>query len=193
MAFVGIILPGMLNMTAVSVSVQRGRRAGLQFVGGASITTGIQSFIALLFADFLLHNPRIIHGMQQVALWLFLILAVVFFYKARKGEVAKARKSSGRKTFGAGFGLGFANALAIPYFLAVSSWLMSKGQVNNGLSGIAMFAIGASAGAFIVFVLYVWSADWVSRHAAWMTRNINYIMSGFFLFLAGLQSYHLFG
>ncbi|MEL6356634.1 MAG: LysE family transporter, partial [Bacteroidota bacterium] len=136
MAFAGILLPGMLNMTAVSISVKRGRRSGIQFVVGAAIVTAFQALIALFFADLLLRNPRIIHAMKQMALWLFIILAIAFFLKARRRQVARARKASGSKNFGAGFGLAFANALAIPYFLGVGSWLIAKGHVDDSLSSL---------------------------------------------------------
>lgn len=191
-AFFGILLPGLVNMTAVSVSVKRGRRAGLQFIAGGSIVVIFQAFVALIFADVLQQDPTIVDGMKKFAVWLFIILGVGFFWKAQTGQVVKARKTGGGRIFFAGIGMATANALAIPYFLAMSSFLMAKGHVTEGLLSIGLFSFGAGLGSLVIYVAYVWSADWVSRHAAWLTRNINYIMSGFFFILAILQGYNIY-
>lgn len=192
-ATLGLTLPGMVNMTAVSVSLKHGKGAGMQFTGGAAAATSIQASLAIFFAEYLRKNPSTVTLMQKSAVYIFVILAIGFFYKAYTGQVAKPRKKrSKRKNLGFGFGLAMANGLAIPFFLAVSSWLISHGHRVLGVLDIALFSIGAAFGATIVFAGYVRSAGWVSRHAAWLTRNINYVMSGFFLFLAVFQGWNIY-
>lgn len=192
-ATLGLTLPGMVNMTVVSISLKRGHNAASQFMKGAAAATAIQAGVAMVFADYLRKNPTTVTLLQKSAIYIFIFLAIGFFYKAYTGQVAKPRKkTSKRKNLGFGFGLSMANGLAIPFFLAVSSWLIAHEQRIRGPIGITLFSLGAALGAVLVFTGYAKSANWVSRHAAWLTRNINYVMSAFFVFLAVLQGWKLY-
>jgi hypothetical protein len=42
-------------------------------------------------------------------------------------------------------------------------------------------------GTLGVFFLYVLSSDWISKHAAYFTRNINFFLGGLFAMLAIIQ------
>jgi threonine/homoserine/homoserine lactone efflux protein len=63
-AFFGILLPGLLNMTAVSISVKSGKRAGLMFAGGMAVTTSFQAFIAFGSADYLRQNGEVLDQLR---------------------------------------------------------------------------------------------------------------------------------
>lgn len=192
-AALGITLPGMVNMTAVSVCIKRGQRPAMIFIAGAAFVTALQAGTALFFADVLQRNEGWLTFMKQAGVWIFVILSTVFFLRGRDPKVAKAKKSRGGRYFGFGAGLTTANFLAIPFFLAVSAWLLSHGRATQGLFKVIFFGLGAGAGSFLIFWGYVQSANWVAHHASWLTRNINFIMSGLFLFLAGLQAWQLYG
>lgn len=187
----GISLPGMVNMTAVSVCIRKGMRAGVQFALGASFATALQVAFCLFFADFLQRHSDWLHFMQQAGIWVFLLLSILFFWQGRKGQVAKAAKSSGRKIISFGFGLGIVNMLAIPYFLAICSWFVATGRLEQGLNVVLLTAAGAFLGALGWFMVYVLSANWISKHAEWVTRNLMYLMSALCLALAFLQLYWL--
>ncbi len=190
-ASMGIALPGIVNMTAVSVCIRRGNQAGLQFIVGAALATALQVALSLFFADVLQRHSDWLHFMQQAGIWVFLLLSLGFFWQARRARVARAAKSSGRKIISFGFGLSLANMLAVPYFLGICSWLVATAQIGQGHSVVLLFGLGALIGAFGWFLAYVLSASWITRHAEWLTRNLMYVMSAFCLFLAMLQLYWL--
>lgn len=192
-AFVGIFLPGMLNMTAVSISVKNGKRAGLLFAAGMSITTSMQAFVAFGFADYLRRHPEVLEQLHQLALFLFVVLAIVFLYKGQNGETIRTRKVSGRKHFGAGIMMGTLNALSVLYLFALGTVLVSRNLVQTGIGSVIFFSLGAGLGAFFTFWLYVNASSWISKNAAWFTRNVNYVIGWFFVFLALLQCYNMYG
>lgn len=192
-AFFGILLPGMLNMTAVSISVTRGRRAGMHFVSGTALTTALQAFAAFGLADYLRKHPEILERIHGFALFIFVVLAGVFIHLGRRGGEIRVKKISGRKHFGGGVAMAFLNALSLIYFFALGTVLVSKDLVRNGILSVVFFSFGAGLGAFLMFWLYVRAADYISRNATWLTRNINYVIGGFFVFLAVLQAYNMWG
>lgn len=192
-ALVGMVLPGMLNMTAVSISVKNGKRAGMLFSAGMAFTTGLHAFAGFGFADFLRKHADFLERLQGAALVLFLILAAFFLYKGTYTEAIEAKKISGRKHFGGGMMMGTLNALSLVYFFALGTVLVSKDLVQNGIVNVVFFSLGASLGAFIIFWLYVKAATWISQNALWLTRNMNYVIGGFFIFLAALQAYNMYG
>lgn len=192
-ALFGIVLPGMLNMTAVSISVKNGKRAGLLFGAGMSSTTCIQAFVAFGFADYLRKHGEVLERLNSFALALMIVLAVFFIYKGQTGETVKPQKISGRKHFGGGVMMGMLNALTLLYFFALGTVLVSRNLVQNGIVSVICFSLGAGLGAFIIFWLYVRAAGWISENALWLTRNMNYVIGGFFIFLAILQGYHMYG
>lgn len=191
-AFAGIVLPGLLNMTAVSVSVKNGSRAGLLFAAGMAITTSVQAFAAFGFADYLRKHADVLESIRSFSLMLFILLAIVFFFKGRSGQAIQTKTISKRKLFGGGLMMGTLNALSMLYFFAVGTVLVSKNYVQTGIFSVLLFSIGAGLGGFLVFWLYIKAANWISENAAWFTRNMNYIISVFFLFLACLQSYYMY-
>lgn len=192
-AFFGILLPGLLNMTAVSISVKRGKRAGLIFASGMAVTTSFQAFIAFGSADYLRQNGDVLENLRIFALLLFIILALVFTLKGKSGKAIQTKPISGRKHFGGGMFMGMLNALSILYFFAVGTLLASRNLVSTGFSSVAVFSLGAGVGAFLMFYLYVIAADWISENAVWFTRNMNYIIGIFFALLACVQAYHMYG
>ena len=108
LAVVGIDLPGTVNMTAVSVSIKRGMRAGLYYSAGAAATIILQAYIAVAFAGYLSQHPEIFTYIRAVSVAIFLALAFFFFYQALNAKAVKASQRKGRP-----FLLGMAVAVAI--------------------------------------------------------------------------------
>ncbi|MGB3548416.1 MAG: hypothetical protein WBA17_15695 [Saprospiraceae bacterium] len=192
LACLATTLPGMLNMTSVAVSLEHGRRAGRQFAIGTALTFGLQAAIALIFADYLSENPGIIEGLKKAAVGIFLVLAGYFFIKARRGGVAKARTTKPGQMYGFGILLAAMNALTIPFFFAMATWLQSEGYLIITPFIILSFSCAVFMGSLTVFLFYGYSATYVERRAAFITRNINYILCGLFVTLASFQVIGMF-
>lgn len=182
--------PGMLNMQAVATSVRVGKRRAYLFSAGLAATIGGQTILAVLFAEVLTGNPRVIPAIKEWAIPLFLVLALVFFWKgyrareARKAEVVRPYKGG---PFWRGVMMSMMNVLNIPFIFALAGFLVSEGYLSRAFIPRLIYVPGTALGAFLVFLLYARLAGWVSRNMALFTRNINFFIGGLFVLLAVVQ------
>ncbi len=190
-AFLGFSPPGMLNMTALKISLEHPRQQALRFVLGASSVIFIQALIAVTFAKFLANNPTLIHYLSYAAIGVFLLLAYFFFRQARR-KIQLKLQGSGTQSYWAGFSMAWMNMLAIPFFLGYSTILEAKGVLETQAPHNWLFALGAMAGAFMLFMLYVSFARLIQQRVQFIARNINYILSLLFLVLALTTIYNTF-
>ncbi len=182
-AFLGFAPPGMINMTALKISMDYRVSAGLLFVSGASAVIFFQALIAVLFAGYLGKNPHVVQNLTIASIAVFLLLAVFFYFQARRQMQVQGKKL-GKKVFLAGMGMAAMNMLGIPFFLGYSTFLKAKGWLDLRPPQHWWFAIGAMAGAWLLFSLYVFFAPFIQRRVQFIARNINYILSLLFLSLA---------
>ncbi len=63
-AFLAVILPGLINMTAAKISTQEGKNEALSFAAGAAVIIFFQTFIAVLFARFISLHVEIVSTLQ---------------------------------------------------------------------------------------------------------------------------------
>ena len=190
-AFLGFSPPGMLNMTALKISLEHHRGQALRFVLGASSVIFIQALIAVTFAKFLAKNPELIHYLTYAAIGVFLLLAF-FFYRQARRKVQIQLKEGGTQSYWAGFSMAWMNMLGVPFFLGYSTILEAKGILKTQAPHNWLFAFGAMAGAFLLFMLYVSFAGVIQRRVQFIARNINYILSLLFLLLSLTTIYNIF-
>jgi len=82
--------------------------------------------------------------------------------------------------------------LAIPFFLGYSTLMEAKGWLVIDPPHNYIFALGAVAGAFVLFFLYVLFAEYIQKRVQFIAKNINYILSLLFLTLALITIYNTF-
>lgn len=191
MAFLGLVPPGMLNMTAVRTSIEKGLKSGLRFSAGAASVVIIQAFIALTFAKYLSTHPEVFEILKKAAIVIFLALAYFFYTQARKKFKAEGKKKSGN-SFYTGMLMSSLNALAIPFYFGYSSIMETKGYIILQQPYISFFVVGAVAGAFSLFATYAKFAEVIVVKAQFIAKNINYILSILFVTLAIVQIITLF-
>ena len=156
-ASVGIIPPGLINMTAAKVSIKDGRSKAISFSIGASSVIFLQTILALLFAKYIDSKPDFIVILQEIGLFFFLALTAYFFWISRKPkrpkEELKIRSNSNR--FFLGMLLSGLNLFPIPYYVFVSITLSTYNYFffDNGF--IYPFVLGVVLGSFFVFYLYI--------------------------------------
>ena len=185
MAFVGLLAPGMLNMTAVRTSIENGKKAGIVFSGGAASVVFLQASIALIFTNYLNQHPEIIEKLKIAGVVVFFILAIFFFLQARKSSKAEGKARKGNLFF-IGMFMSSMNMLAIPFYLGMSTFLSAKEQLILEQPYITIYVLGAALGAFMLFVTYVSLATIIVKKVQFIAKNINYILSVLFLILASL-------
>ncbi len=191
MAFGGLLAPGMLNMTAVRTSIEKGKKAGVIFSAGAASIVFVQASIALIFTSYLNNHPELIEKLKIAAIVIFFLLAIFFLVQARKKFKAEGKQKRGNY-FLMGLVMSSMNMLAIPFYLGLSTYLSSKGQIILIQPYITIFVVGAVLGAFSLFVTYASFANFIIKRAQFIAKNINYILSVLFLFLGLLTFLKMF-
>ncbi len=187
-AFVGLIAPGMLNMTTLKLRIETGKLASIQFAVGASVVVLIQSGIALFFADYFVKNPQIIEYLKRVGMVVFFILSIVFFLQTKKKFKATKNNRKGNY-FLKGMGMSSINFLAIPYYLTVSIFLASEEKIIIEQPYLVLFILGAAIGTFFLLCIYMAFATFINKRISFIAKNINYILSVLFLVLGILAMY----
>lgn len=181
-AFLGLLAPGMLNMTAVATAIEQGKKAGLIFSAGAASVVFVQASIALVFANFINQNPNVLDNLRVAAIVVFFLLAIFFFVQAKKRFNIRGKTKKGNLFF-TGILMSAINMLAIPFYFAASTYLKVDGQLVMEQPFILLFIIGSVLGSFMLFTLYVSFAGLITKRAKFIATNINYILSGLFLVL----------
>jgi len=83
-ACIGIIPPGLINITAAKVNLKEGKRNALFFVLGAVFIIGFQSFFAVSFAKIINRRPDLVTLFREVGLGIFATLTFYFLMLAKK-------------------------------------------------------------------------------------------------------------
>ncbi|PHN08292.1 LysE family translocator [Flavilitoribacter nigricans] len=191
MGTVGIILPGIVNMTVVDVSIRKGMKEAVRYSAGGSVAIFLQVFIAVAFTGYLSKNPGVFNFLKQASVFVFLALSIAFFVLARKAQVKKAEDKT-RRSFLLGFVVSCMNALAIPYFFAVSAYFRAREWISADWPCRWIYILGTTIGAFGLLLVYARFAQYIANRTQNFSRNINYILSIFFLSLAFLQMANLY-
>ncbi len=183
MAYIGLIPPGMLNMTTLRTTLNEGIKKGVTFAAGAAIVVIFHAGIALYFANYLANHPEVILQLRYVGIIVFLILAIFFFIQGRKTFKGEGKTKKGNP-FIAGLFMSSMNMLGIPFYLGIGTLLETKGYITITAPLMYVVVIGAAIGAFALFFTYAYFANILVKKITFVARNINYILSILFLLLA---------
>ena len=85
-AFLAVIPPGLINMTAAKISLQEGKNEAISFALGASAIIFFQTFIAVLFARFISNHQEIVSTLQEIGIFVFSLLSIYFFLDSQKAK-----------------------------------------------------------------------------------------------------------
>lgn len=178
-AFIGIIPPGMLNMMVAKLSVNESKKAGLLFGYGAALIVVIQCFLGLYFAKFLDSHPVVSENLKKFAVFIFIILTIVFIYNGLKPKKEKPEVSIENKKnrFLYGVILSSLNMFAIPYYVFSSLTLSSKNIFHFSSGFNLVFTAGAGLGTLLVFQIYASLFKKIEGKVGFLIRNINFIIA----------------
>lgn len=156
-ALIGVIPPGLLNMTAAKISMKQGRKSALLFSIGVCVVVCLQTFIALIFARYLDKHPEIVDLLQKVALGIFLCLTIYFFFIAKdtRREAPKEVKKSKTNRFFYGMLMAALNVLPLPYWVYISITFTSFGLFSFELLPLWLSVIGSGLGTFFMLFMYI--------------------------------------
>lgn len=177
-AFVGIIPPGLINMTAAKVNHKEGKRNALWFVLGAVIIIILQVFFAISFAKIINRRPDLVTLMREVGLGIFATLTIYFLGLAKKpkDKTRKLKKNSKTNRFFLGMLLSGLNFFPIPYYVFISITLASYKLFLFDMTSIFIFVNGVVIGSFLVFYCYISFFNRIENKTEYIMKNMNTII-----------------
>lgn len=180
-ALIGVIPPGLLNMTAAKISLKEGPSRGIMFSTGVCITVFIQTYLAAIFARFLSSRPDVIEILQRVAFVLFVLISIYFLVIARRkqeSQIEDEEVKSKRGRLVHGMGLASLNLFPIPYQAYMTITLASFGWLDFDKTSIITYVTGAVMGTFVMLYVYIFFFDKIKNTAMTSQKNMNYIIGG---------------
>jgi threonine/homoserine/homoserine lactone efflux protein len=177
-AVLGILPPGLINMTAAKVSVVDGKNEAISFAIGASVIILFQTYIAIQFAKFIYSREDIITLLQEIGLFLFLAITLYLFWTARKPKKAKQeiKMHSKSNRFFLGMLLSALNLFPIPFYVFVSVTLSTLGLFYFNSLFVYSFVSGVVVGSFTVFYWYILYFKNHQSKSDYLIKNGNYII-----------------
>ena len=77
-SFVGVLPPGIVNMTVANYSVKKTLFKAKKFINGAILVVFIQSVLGFYFATFLESHPQVMQNLKFVGSLVFILLTLFF-------------------------------------------------------------------------------------------------------------------
>tara|TARA_R110000796_G_scaffold18693_5_gene56619 strand:+ start:10594 stop:11223 length:630 start_codon:yes stop_codon:yes gene_type:complete len=193
-AFMATVPPGLLNMNAAKISVEKGKTNGIIFSLGVSTMIIIQAYISVLISKFLFKNPEIIDLLLKIALIVFAFFAIYFFVKAKKKKLNRPKivKVSKKNSFFKGILLAALNLLTIPYYSGLNAMWNASGWIQFQFRDIATFILAAGCGTFTVLYLYTVYFTKLETKNSGFSKNSNYILSALMMLLLVITLIRIF-
>lgn len=177
-AFVGVIPPGLLNMTAAKISLKEGSNRGILFSIGVCVIVCLQTYLAAIFAKYLSNHPEVIDILQRVAFVIFVLITIYYLLLARKQPKpnVEANIRSKHSRFFQGLLLSALNVFPIPYQAYMTLTIASFGWLTFETYSIIAYVAGAASGTFVMLYIYIFFFDKIKNEKLTSQKNMNYVI-----------------
>jgi len=184
-SFLGSIPPGTLNLSVLQLSIDQKINAAIRFCIAAAIVEIPYAYIAIKFQSIIVSSPFMMDNLNIIASVVMITLGSFNIYAAKNSTgITTQFKDSG---FRKGVILSILNPLAIPFWIGVSTYLVSIDWVileSEWLIG--WFVTGVSLGTFGLLFLIVILGKKVAP--LFRKKEIIHIIPGIIFILMGLYS-----
>lgn len=184
----GVIPPGLLNMTAAKISLKEGHVRGIVFSIGVCVIVFLQTYVAAIFARYLSNHPDVVSILQRVAFVIFVLITIYFLLIAKnknKPDVEDTIRSKHSRFFHGMF-LSSLNVFPIPYQAYMTITLASFGWLELDKISIISYVCGATMGTFVMLYVYIFFFDKIKSKTFTSQKNMNYIIGTITGIIAGV-------
>ncbi|WP_010231765.1 LysE family translocator [Gillisia marina] len=192
-ALLGVVPPGLVNMTVAKTCVEYGKKNGIYVAIGASIIVFFQALIAVILAKYIFDNPFVRNILLRTGLVIFIVLMIYFYVKARSDSHIKthSKKANSNSIF-KGMLVAVLNVFPIPFFVAIAAALNVGGEVGHDWSVMLFFVLAASLGTFTTLYFYVFSFWKIEDKTDVFAKYSNYFMASLMLILVIITLFRIF-
>jgi threonine/homoserine/homoserine lactone efflux protein len=187
-ALVGVVPPGLLNMTAAKISLKEGHVRGIVFSIGVCVIVFLQTYVAAIFARYLSNHPDVVSILQRVAFVIFVLITIYFLLIAKsenKPDVEDTIRSKHSRFF-QGMFMSSLNVFPIPYQAYMTITLASFGWLELDKISIISYVCGATMGTFVMLYVYIFFFDKIKSKTFTSQKNMNYIIGTITGIIAGI-------
>jgi threonine/homoserine/homoserine lactone efflux protein len=179
-ALVGVIPPGLLNMTAAKISLKEGYSRGLIFSLGVCFVVFIQTYIAAMFARYLSNHPSTVEILRQVAFVVFVLVTIYFLFIAKESSKPNIEDHAMSKPsrFFQGIFLSAINVFPVPYQAYMTITIAGFGWFSFDTTSIVAYCSGTATGTFVMLYFYIFFFDKVKNKNLTSQKNMNYSIGG---------------
>ena len=177
-AIIGVIPPGLLNMTAAKISLKEGHVRGVMFSIGVCVIVIAQTYLAAIFARYLSMHPEVVDILQRVAFIIFILITIYFLFisKSKPQQQLQPKMKSKHSRFFQGMFLSAINVFPIPYQAYMTITLASFCWLDFNQVSIISYVSGAAMGTFVTLYTYIFFFEKIKGKSFTSQKNMNYVI-----------------
>ncbi len=186
LSFLGSLPIGLITLTITQKTIEKGKQSGLLIALGATVMEFGYTYLALNSLDLLKQNIEIGNYIKIFAIVMFTLLGVYYFFKK---SIPKLKQTSDYHYFDflRGVIVGLMNMLIFPFWIFIGIWLKSNGMFFEDQSYILTFSFGATIGAFLAFLTYIWLSGMIEKKIETINQYTNKVVGVLFFGLGIFQ------
>jgi len=185
-SFMGSAPPGVLNMYAFQLGLQKKKTAAVRFALAVGISEFIFAWIALRCAHWIVSVPAVARYFHYMTAAVLTIMGIAMLAAASRPQT-KERKSGFRK----GLLLSLLNPMVVPFWIGISAYMQLRGWLRaEEFIDVFVFALGASLGVTALQLTYIFLSAKMGTER-WREK-IKYIPGALLLCLAAYSCFKLF-
>lgn len=185
-SFMGSVPPGTINLTVLQLGIERKLSVATRFAIAASFIEYPYGWISVKFATFIMSTPSIVLNFQLISGSVMVVLGLLNLWAASKPTTFSVRFSN--SGFRRGLILGILNPMAIPFWIAMTTYLQSQQWIDlSSQARLHGYLAGIVIGALTLLLLLANLASKVAplfRHQGILKR-----VPGVVLLLLGLYAF----
>jgi threonine/homoserine/homoserine lactone efflux protein len=177
-AAVGVIPPGILNISAAKISVTVGYPRSVSFSIGVCLVVLAQTMIAIFFSRYISDHPELIAVLKLVAGVIFILVGIYFGFIAhpKPSGLPTVDLNSKKSYLFQGMFLSAINFLPIPYQAYMALTFSSWDWFHFDPYEIGLYIAGATMGTFSILYVYIFFFDALKHLKIFSAQNMNYII-----------------
>lgn len=192
-ALLGVVPPGLVNMSVAKTCVQHGKKEGIFVAIGATFIVIFQAWIAILLAKYIFDNIYVQNVLLRAGLVIFILMAIYFFIIAqRKKKEVEVHSTTGFKSLMKGMIISALNIFPIPFFCAVGAALNVRGGVDYDVTQMLLFVSAAALGSFTTLYTYAIFFARIEDQSTYFSKYSNYFMAALMLVLVIITLIRIF-
>ena len=162
-SFIGTLPPGSLNIMVIQLGLDHKMDVAWRFALAVALIEYPYAWVAVKFENLITSSPVITENFQIITGVVMLLLGITSLIASRKSSsIATRFNQSG---FRRGLLLGVLNPMALPFWVAMTAYIRSRGWTDLSSNyELHFYLLGVSLGTLVVFMIFAYLAKRVMSY-----------------------------